>query len=137
VLLNLVQNAIDAIGDGGGGNIRIMATRERHRRRDYVRVTVLDDGPGIPPEEVDRLFEAFFTSKQPGDGTGLGLPVSAGIVRAHGGELRYVPSALGRGAAFTFELPVRAVLVEEGSILPELGSDHPAGDLPRPAPRPA
>ena len=68
----------------------------------------MDDGPGVPPEHVGRLFEAFFTTKPAADGTGLGLSVSYGIVAAHGGELRYGPTAWGRGAAFTFDLPVRA-----------------------------
>jgi two-component system NtrC family sensor kinase len=74
----------------------------------------MDDGPGVAPADVEHLFDAFFTTKPPSDGTGLGLPVSAGIVRSHGGELRYVPSALGRGAAFTFDLPVRGVHDETG-----------------------
>ncbi len=57
----------------------------------------MDDGPGVEPEHVARLFEAFFTTKPPADGTGLGLPVSYGIVRSHGGELRYAPASLGSG----------------------------------------
>jgi CheY-like chemotaxis protein len=69
----------------------------------------MDDGGGVAPEHVDRLFEPFFTTKAPGDGTGLGLSVSRSIVRAHGGDLRYAPSPWGQGAAFTFDLPVRAV----------------------------
>jgi PAS domain S-box-containing protein len=134
VLVNLVQNAIDAMAGGSGSKVRLVASLERHRRGDHVRITVLDDGPGVPPDHVERLFEAFFTSKPSTQGTGLGLPVSAGIVRSHGGELRYVPSPLGRGAAFTFDLPVRAVVVDQSSILPALGSER---DLPEPTAAPA
>ena len=70
-------------------------------------ITVLDDGRGVAPEHVDRLFEAFFSTKPPDDGSGLGLSVSRAIVRSHGGDLRFAPSPWGRGAAFTFDLPVR------------------------------
>ena len=109
VLVNLTHNAIYAIREGGGGRIHIAATREGADEDERVRITVMDDGPGVAPEHVARLFEAFFTTKPPADGTGLGLPVSYGIVRSHGGELRYQPSAFERGAAFTFDLPVRTI----------------------------
>ena len=113
VLVNLTHNAIYSIRDGGGSRVRITAALEGPTDAPRVRITVMDDGPGVAPEHVARLFEAFFTTKPPTDGTGLGLPVSHGIVAAHGGELRYGPSALGRGAAFTFDLPVRAVAVPD------------------------
>lgn len=106
VLINLMQNAVYAITHGGGSRMRITAALEGRAEAAQVRVTVMDDGPGVPLEHVGRLFDAFFTTKPPAEGTGLGLPVSFGIIHAHGGELRYIPSAFGRGAAFTFELPV-------------------------------
>jgi len=106
VLINLTHNAVYAMKHGGGGRLRISAGREGGRDAPRVRITVMDDGPGVAPENVARLFDAFFTTKPPSEGTGLGLPVSYGIVRSHGGDLRYLPSALGRGAAFTFDLPV-------------------------------
>jgi PAS domain S-box-containing protein len=109
VLVNLTHNATYAIKTGGGGRIRISASVEGGPPAERVRLTVMDDGPGVDPEHVDHLFEAFFTTKPPSDGTGLGLPVSYGIVASHGGELRYGPAAWGRGAAFTFELPIRAI----------------------------
>ena len=108
VLVNLTGNAIYAMRNGGGSRLRISAGLEGEPGMERVRVTVMDDGPGVPPEHVGRLFEAFFTTKSATDGTGLGLSVSYGIVAAHGGELRYGPSAWGRGAAFTFDLPVVA-----------------------------
>ncbi|HYH92204.1 MAG TPA: ATP-binding protein, partial [Candidatus Saccharimonadales bacterium] len=113
VLVNLTHNAIYSIRHGGGHRVRILAALDADPEGDRVRVTVMDDGPGVPPEHVDRLFEAFFTTKPPSEGTGLGLPVSYGIIASHGGELRYVPSGFERGAAFTFDLPVRAVRVDQ------------------------
>ena len=112
VLVNLTHNAAYAVREGGGGRIRVSAAPEGPADDPRVRVTVMDDGPGVAPEHVGRLFEAFFTTKPPSDGTGLGLPVSYGIVHSHGGELRYAPASWGRGAAFTFDLPVRGVAVD-------------------------
>lgn len=100
VLLNLLLNAGHALGDGPG------AVWLRGRRRgDRVELRVEDDGPGVPEELRGRLFEPFVTSKPEGQGTGLGLYVSAQIVRAHGGALRYEPRD-GGGAVFAFELPI-------------------------------
>ncbi len=115
VLINLTHNAVYAIKHGGGSRITITAAVEGSGDTARVRVTVMDDGPGVAPEHVGRLFDAFFTTKPPADGTGLGLPVSYGIVHAHGGELRYIPSGFGRGAAFTFDLPVRGTRTPAGT----------------------
>lgn len=112
VLVNLTHNAIYAIRHGDGTRLRITAATEGPADAQRVRITVMDDGPGVAPEDVEHLFEPFFTTKPPSDGTGLGLPVSYGIIASHGGELRYGPSALGRGAAFTFDLPVRAIATD-------------------------
>jgi CheY-like chemotaxis protein len=71
-----------------------------------VRLSVTDDGAGVPDDVVDQLFVPFFTTKPPGSGSGLGLPVSFGIAAAHGGRLRYEPAPGGRGARFVLELPV-------------------------------
>src|SRR5205807_1109557 len=70
-----------------------------------VRVEVLDDGPGIPPEHLARIFDPFYTTKPPGEGSGLGLSVSYGIVTEHGGKLWAENRAEG-GAAFHLELPI-------------------------------
>ena len=112
VLVNLTHNAIYAIRHGDGTRLWITASTEGPVDVQRVRITVMDDGPGVAPEDVEHLFEPFFTTKPPSDGTGLGLSVSYGIIASHGGELRYGPSALGRGAAFTFDLPVRAVATD-------------------------
>jgi CheY-like chemotaxis protein len=132
VLVNLTGNAIYAMRNGGGDRLRISAGLEGEPGSERVRVTVMDDGPGVPPEHVGRLFEAFFTTKPATDGTGLGLSVSHGIVAAHGGELRYGPSAWGRGAAFTFDLPVVAAPTSS-TTLTRPPTDLPIDDEPVPA----
>jgi two-component system NtrC family sensor kinase len=67
-------------------------------------VVVKDNGPGIPPENLEKIFEPFFTTKPPGQGTGLGLSVSRGIVEKLGGRIE-VESKLGVGAKFRVILP--------------------------------
>jgi CheY-like chemotaxis protein len=73
----------------------------------HVRVTVQDNGPGIPPDVLPRIFDPFFTTKAPGEGSGLGLSVAHGIVHAYGGAIT-VDSGWGRGAAFHIYLPALA-----------------------------
>jgi signal transduction histidine kinase len=71
----------------------------------YAQIVVEDQGSGIPPEILPRIFEPFFTTKDVGQGTGLGLAVSYGIVREHGGWIA-VTSEVGRGTRFAVHLPV-------------------------------
>ena len=98
VFVNLVANALDAVGDEGRVDLQTSADRDR------VRVRVADDGPGVPPENLHRVFEPFFTTKPVGQGTGVGLSLSYAIVRRHGGALE-VASEPGCGAIFTVTLP--------------------------------
>jgi len=70
-----------------------------------LRITVADDGPGIPPEHLPRIFNPFFTTKQPGEGRGLGLSVSTSIVGEHGGRL-WAETLPEGGAMFTIDLPI-------------------------------
>ncbi|HTF57941.1 MAG TPA: ATP-binding protein, partial [Planctomycetota bacterium] len=98
VLLNLVKNAIEAMG--GKGRLTI-STAARGRK---VLVTVADTGRGIPRRELGKIFEPFYTTKEGGRGMGLGLSISASILQNHGGRLR-VSSRPGRGTTFTVELP--------------------------------
>jgi signal transduction histidine kinase len=81
VWTNILDNAIDAMG--GQGEIRIRA----YSRDDDVVVEICDDGPGMPPEVRDRIFEPFYTTKPPGSGTGLGLHISHNVVARHGGRI--------------------------------------------------
>ena len=100
VFLNLLDNAIHACGPGGAVTVR---TRPE---AGGVVVEVGDDGCGIRPEHRSRLFEPFFTTKPVGQGTGLGLSVSFGIVRDHGGAID-VESEVGRGTTFRVRLPLK------------------------------
>ncbi len=106
VLVNLTVNAAQAVREAGRpGRLTIRARVEGRNAGRVVRITIADDGPGIPAEVLDRLFMPFVTTKPPGSGTGLGLSVSFGIVAAHGGSIHHEPNADG-GATFVIELPV-------------------------------
>ncbi|MHB8604320.1 MAG: ATP-binding protein [Thermoplasmatota archaeon] len=98
VFLNLVKNAIDAIGRNPG-TVSVSARADR----ESVEVVVLDDGPGIPPDVRARMFTPFFTTKS--EGTGLGLSIVHTIVKDHGGTLT-VESEPGKGARFVVRLPL-------------------------------
>ena len=101
VLLNLVQNAHQAMARQEGE--RVLTVRLRPRDR-HVAIEVLDSGPGIPANLLSRIFDPFFTTKPPGEGSGLGLSVSYGIVGQHGGRL-YAENRPEGGAMFVVELP--------------------------------
>ena len=86
------------------GSAAPAATVRTWSDRDWVGFEVLDQGPGIPEAALTRVFEPFFTTKAQGHGTGLGLSVSHGIIRAHGGEIHGENRPEG-GARFAFRLP--------------------------------
>lgn len=112
VLLNLAQNALQAMKGGGTLTLRARPGRLRDpKARDAaaVEISVEDTGVGIPPEDLDKLFVPFFTTRH--DGTGLGLAISRRLVVAHGGELD-VSSAVGRGSIFTVRLPLPTAALE-------------------------
>jgi two-component system cell cycle sensor histidine kinase/response regulator CckA len=127
MIINLAVNARDAMAGytmSGGGSLTISTATETFDQPTrlgaetvppgrYVRITVADTGKGIPPENLARIFEPFFSTKKevPGAGTGLGLSTVYGIVRQTGGFIQ-VDSALGRGATFTIHLPRVAAEVE-------------------------
>jgi CheY-like chemotaxis protein len=131
VLLNLTINAIQALrGHERQTPARLWvtaslvkpsspagATRNEKLLEDQqrVRITIRDDGPGVPDSDRARLFDPFFTTKQPGEGTGLGLSVSFGIVAAHLGHLWYEPGPGNIGSCFIIELPVTARTGDESS----------------------
>jgi PAS domain S-box-containing protein len=125
VVLNLLLNAEQAILGRGrvsgrcGDHIRVSTSRRSDGGASWVVIQVEDNGSGIPPEILSRIFEPFFTTKPIGEGTGLGLSVSYGIVQQHGGRLS-VESAPGR-AVFAVELPAAT-----------LGAEAPPTALPAP-----
>ncbi|MBF0392967.1 MAG: PAS domain-containing protein [Alphaproteobacteria bacterium] len=100
VMVNLVRNALDAAASAARPEIRIRA----ERLPGLLRVTVADNGPGIAPDDISRVFDPFFTTKVVGQGTGLGLWISYGIVKEHGGAIEAANRPEG-GAAFVFTLP--------------------------------
>lgn len=101
----LVRNALEALSGPG----EIFCSAERLLPTDAVRIEVTDTGPGIPKELRTRVLEPFFTTKP--DGSGLGLPIAAGIVRGHGGRL-VIDSLPGGGTRIRIELPGGAARVE-------------------------
>ncbi len=109
VVINLIQNAVQAMHDGG--ELRV-ALSEREGR---AVLAVSDTGEGIPEATRSRIFEPFFTTKGEGEGTGMGLPVSYGIVSRHGGRIE-VESQVGEGSTFQILLPMEPdeVLHQEG-----------------------
>ena len=120
VCLNLLMNAIHAMPSGG--TLRITAERVTRRKEGldlaspapYAMLEIADSGPGIPPENRSKIFEPFFTTKDEGQGTGLGLAVSHGIVKDHDGWIE-VDSPSEGGAIFRVFLPCAAsVAVSEG-----------------------
>lgn len=103
VLLNLLTNAVHALADLPPGRQRRI-TIETARNENRVILGVHDTGDGVPPELVANLFTPFFTTKPAGQGTGLGLSLSYGLIQSHGGTLAYEEGVDG-GAEFTIELP--------------------------------
>lgn len=100
VLLALIMNALDAMPQGGN----LWLTTRYCDSDGAVRVVVRDDGSGIPPEILERIFEPFLTTKETGRGVGLGLAISQSILERHDGKIE-VQSEVGRGTTFTITLP--------------------------------
>ncbi|MBI3446725.1 MAG: PAS domain S-box protein [Magnetospirillum sp.] len=101
VIVNLVENAIDAVSDSQGAAITINGTVVN----DEVTLSIEDSGPGIPDDILTKVFDPFFTTKPVGKGTGLGLWISYGILRDHGGSLE-AANRPGGGARFVIRLPL-------------------------------
>ena len=99
VLMNLILNAVQSMTDGGTLTIRTSVAEGA------CLIEVRDTGSGIPPSVLPRIFDPFFTTNREGEGTGLGLSVSLGIVERHGGKI-LVDSEVGKGTTFTLCLPV-------------------------------
>ncbi len=114
VVLNLLTNAEQAIVSGRGrGNVTVTTETGEGTLRFHVE----DDGPGITEADLTRVFDPFFTTRAVGEGTGLGLAVSHGIIAEHGGTIR-VRSGAGGGAVFTVEIPVVPVAEDVDEPLP-------------------
>ncbi|HID07690.1 MAG TPA: response regulator, partial [Armatimonadetes bacterium] len=116
VLLNLVQNAKDAIEMSGKGSQVIV--RVQRADKEYIRIVVEDDGPGIPEEVRDKIYNPFFTTKPPGKGTGLGLSITYKHVQDMGGQIRFSTQE-GVGTRFEVLIPIMSP-----EILPEVESEE-------------
>ena len=101
VLLNLLTNAAQAINHDKG---RLLI--RTYTRGEFVCISVEDNGSGIPPEHVSRIFEPFYTTKKIGEGTGLGLSISYRIIKDHGGDIRLATKP-GVGTRFEISLPIK------------------------------
>jgi PAS domain S-box-containing protein len=108
VFVNILLNAVDAL-KGKAGTI----TTDFERDDENVRITITDDGCGIDPDDLPKVFEPFFTTKPVGEGTGLGLWVSYGIVRSFRGDIT-VQSSQGKGTSFCIVLPLNAKGYQNG-----------------------
>ena len=102
VLLNLLINAIEALSGVGDGPREVMVQSDTDATQG-VLVTVRDSGPGLDPQRLDRLFDAFYTTKP--HGLGLGLAISRRIIEAHGGRL-WATANVPRGAVVQFTVPI-------------------------------
>ena len=108
--MNLIMNAKHAIGDAGTLSLSTGFSPSDHQ----VFVEIEDNGYGIEKKNLARVFDPFFTTKPTGEGTGLGLSVSYGIIKNHGGDI-LVKSEVGKGSAFKIVLPV---------VQPEMGTPN-------------
>ncbi|MCZ4351492.1 ATP-binding protein [Roseovarius aestuarii] len=137
VLMNLVVNARDAMPKGGEIRIEtknvtldtaLMRDRAVVAAGQYVKISVTDEGVGIPPERLQKIFEPFFTTKRTGEGTGLGLSTAYGIVKQTGGYI-FVDSECGKGSTFFLLFPAhdKAVHVAQPPVQPELSASPVEG----------
>jgi signal transduction histidine kinase len=101
VFMNLIMNAKHAMGKEGSLTI----STEYRKNKGNVVIKIADSGHGIDKKDMARIFDPFFTTKPTGEGTGLGLSVSYGIVKNHGGDI-LVESEVGNGSTFTIILPL-------------------------------
>ena len=102
VIINLIINAeYEMIRSHGSGNLRIKTDKVGN----LIRIMVKDNGPGISKENMEKLFQPFFTTKKVGEGTGLGLSICHGIIAEHNGRI-YAESEVGEGTTFIIELPI-------------------------------
>ncbi len=120
VIMNIIINAFDATPPGGTVTVSTalsVSATGKTKEQKSVEISISDTGCGIPPEHLDKLFDPFFSTKEVGQGTGLGLSVSYGIIERHGGVIQ-VHSQVNRGSTFTIWLP----LEEKGGGKEDTGS---------------
>lgn len=128
VLLNIINNAHQAMNTWrGSGEIRLTTQSVLINGAAGARISVSDDGPGIAPDHLRRLFDPFFTTKPMGEGTGLGMSISLGIVSNHEGRI-WAESTLGHGALFVVELP--AINAQNDAEADDFEGEHESDFVP-------
>lgn len=114
IMMNLCTNAAYAMEKDGGTldvSLKDIVVEESDSKSlnltpgNYIKLTVSDTGTGIPPDIIDSIFDPYFTTKDPGEGTGMGLAMVQGIVQSYGGKI-FLKSKLGKGTKFTIYIPV-------------------------------
>ena len=131
VFLNLILNAAQALDEASAPQNRIVVRTYDRGEDSFFEVT--DNGPGIPPDVLPRIFDSFFTTKPRGVGTGLGLPIVQGIVRSLDGEIA-VETRVGRGTTFRVRLPSRSPARAEAVPTPTVSAGA-SGGVPEPSSR--
>jgi two-component system NtrC family sensor kinase len=112
VFVNMIMNALDAM-QRGGGTLRVVAEGEHRSDGSRAKIAFEDTGAGIAPENEARLFSPFFTTKEPGKGTGMGLAVSQSIVREHDGEITFSSGPSGSRFVVAIPMPVSEMVEHE------------------------
>ena len=124
ILMNLCTNAAQAM-QGKAGILRVeLKEIESPSGLSYLRLTVSDTGDGIPPDILERIFDPYFTTKKPGEGTGLGLSVVHGIVKRYGGGIK-IDTKPGKGTTVTVKIPLIDVELKPKEVILH---DIPTGD---------
>ena len=134
-VMNLAVNARDSVRAHGGGSVKIRTARVTQEQAhslgypsavgDQAMIEVSDDGPGIPPDVIDKIFDPFFTTKPVGEGTGLGLATVYGIVKQSDGWIA-AESKPGEGAAFRIFLPVHIPSANAAAVIAPAAPKRPA-----------
>jgi signal transduction histidine kinase len=112
--MNLIMNSIDAMKDVD--QTRELAIRSRLAENQQLMISVSDTGVGLPPQQTNQIFDAFFTTKS--HGLGMGLRISRSIVESHGGRL-WAADNSPHGASFSFTLPIPVEAPEQREKLPD------------------
>lgn len=128
VFTNILMNAAQALGDGAASENRIQIATER--RDDEISIRIADSGSGIPAEHLESIFDPYFTTKSPGEGTGLGLAVCLELIQAHRGEID-IESIVGQGTLVTISLPFDTGLIATSPVDASMDDMKPPRLRPR------
>jgi two-component system NtrC family sensor kinase len=131
VFMNLFLNACDAMPNGGTLTVETKTAVDQQGAIEYIETAVTDTGKGVQPEDMERIFEPFFSTKKRGEGIGLGLFVSYGIIEQHGGHID-VSSEVGKGSTFIVRLPPEELSSNDQKWGSKGGSKNPGPSSIRP-----